>query len=237
MLWLIYLNFPLPFLSPFSPLLFLTKDEFGGNFRFEKTWKETFIKNKKGVNLLEKYRETKNQATLQLKIFSDVLYNIHLADKVDPNVWAFDNIERRSGMSLEQFREEFEKPNKPVIITDVIPSWPAFNNWTKNYLVTRHGEVIYKTDKEVEMKLADYFEYCEQVDERNPIYLFDEFHDKSPQLLEDYKVPLYFEQDLFSILPKEKRPKFRWILIGPKKSGLTSLTFFKKRSYLKNHFS
>lgn len=31
-----------------------------------------------------------------------------------------DNIERRAGLSLADFREQFELPNKPVILTDVV---------------------------------------------------------------------------------------------------------------------
>jgi len=30
------------------------------------------------------------------------------------------NVERRSGLSLQDFRSQFEKPNRPVIITDVV---------------------------------------------------------------------------------------------------------------------
>lgn len=42
---------------------------------------------------------------------------------------------RRSGLSLEEFQEQYEGPNRPVIITDVASSWPAFKKWTRQYLL------------------------------------------------------------------------------------------------------
>jgi hypothetical protein len=39
---------------------------------------------------------------------------------IDPAWLETDNIERRSGLSLAEFREQYELPNKPVILTDVV---------------------------------------------------------------------------------------------------------------------
>lgn len=36
-------------------------------------------------------------------------------------------------------------------------------------------------------------------------------------MLNDYCIPKYFPEDLFQVI--KKRPPFRWILIGPKRSG------------------
>lgn len=43
-----------------------------------------------------------------------------------------DTIERVNGatMSLEEFRELYERPAKPVILTGLIDKWPAKEKWT-----------------------------------------------------------------------------------------------------------
>lgn len=34
-------------------------------------------------------------------------------------------VPRRSGLTVNEFIEEYVKPNKPVILTDVVTQWPA----------------------------------------------------------------------------------------------------------------
>jgi histone arginine demethylase JMJD6 len=43
--------------------------------------------------------------------------------------------------------------------------------------------------------------------------------DERSRLLDDYSVPACFDADLFNLLPDGNRPPFRWILIGPARSG------------------
>ncbi|KAJ0682499.1 putative transcription factor & chromatin remodeling &Metalloenzymes JmjC family [Helianthus annuus] len=65
------------------------------------------------------------------------------------------------------------------------------------------------------MTLTDYFVYSDQAQEERPLYLFDpKFANKVPQLGQDYdyEVPVYFNEDLFSVLGDE-RPDYRWIII------------------------
>jgi len=45
------------------------------------------------------------------------------------------------GLTLEQFIDEYERPNKPVLITDVVTSWPAFQKWTRSHLRDLAGSV------------------------------------------------------------------------------------------------
>jgi hypothetical protein len=56
------------------------------------------------------------------------------------------HIDRRSNLSLEEFIEEYDKKNKPVIITDIIEKWKA-KHWTKEYLLAKYGEFQFKTDE------------------------------------------------------------------------------------------
>ncbi len=79
------------------------------------------------------------------------------------------------------------------ISTKITPfSWPAFKSWTRDELIKNYGELLFKTDAGVKMKLKDYFTYC-AVHEAAPMYLFDnEFAEKAPQLHKDYQVHIYF---------------------------------------------
>ena len=41
----------------------------------------------------------------------------------------------------------------------------------------------------------------------------------APQLLADYEVPPYFADDLFAALGEDERPDYRWLIVGPRRSG------------------
>lgn len=46
-----------------------------------------------------------------------------------------------------------------------------------------------------------------------------QFGEHAPNLLKDYCVPHLFQEDFFDILDKDKRPSYRWLIIGPERSG------------------
>jgi hypothetical protein len=49
-------------------------------------------------------------------------------------------VERRSGLSYEQFAREYMIPRKPVIITDALDACPARHKWTPDYFLERFGD-------------------------------------------------------------------------------------------------
>lgn len=46
-----------------------------------------------------------------------------------------------------------------------------------------------------------------------------QFGERAPPLLEDYEVPHLFKDDFFDLLGHDQRPPFRWLIIGPERSG------------------
>ena len=156
------------------------------------------------------------------ELYSDVLYQPFLCSALDVDeAWLeTENIDRRSNLTLEEFRSAYEIPNVPVIITDVVENWQAYRTWDTDYLRRAFGSSPVIVG-DAPMSFDAYMTYCEQQHDEAPLYLFDkEFCDKAPAMAAEYDVPAYFGEDLFSAL-KEKRPDYRWLIYGPTKSGST----------------
>jgi len=128
-------------------------------------------------------------------------------------------------LSLRDFIEQYDRPCKPVIVTDALEDWPAREKWTLEKLQARFQSTLFKTDevcdgKKIKMPFDKYVQYFKQQRDEDPIYLFDpDFADTAPDLLTDYTVPPYFREDLLAVLGEEKRPLYRWWVIGPQRSG------------------
>jgi hypothetical protein len=109
-------------------------------------------------------------------------------------------IERRSNLSREEFLENYLKPKKPVILTDLVKDWPATNKWTFDWLRQNHGDLIVPLidknyhDPDNYFKLAKKMKFGEYLDliEEGPvdlrIFLFDIFK-KIPELVQDIRYP------------------------------------------------
>jgi Cupin-like domain len=50
-------------------------------------------------------------------------------------------IERRSGVTPEEFIENYLKPKRPVVLTDLVNDWPAIQKWTFDFLKTEYGQL------------------------------------------------------------------------------------------------
>lgn len=70
------------------------------------------------------------------------------------------------------------------------------------------------------MTLVEFLTYMRRSQDSDPLYAFDsKFISRIPILRSEYKIPKFFRQDYFAVLPEEHRPMYRWVVIGPAHSG------------------
>lgn len=196
----------------------LVLEKYGGDFLFDGSWSYTYVKTCKPL-----IGNLSGGGSLGLKVkdfYSDYLFQSWLCANLEmrPEWLERDNILRRRGISVDEFVRDFEEPNKPVLLEGCLDGWAALGKWDREYLVETCRDARFAVGP-VEMKIDDFFRYSDQAREERPLYLFDpKFGEKVPILDSDYEVPVYFNEDLFSVLGKE-RPDYRWIIIGPAGSG------------------
>ncbi|KAK3282466.1 hypothetical protein CYMTET_9801 [Cymbomonas tetramitiformis] len=212
----------------------LVLTEFMGNFHFFHSWRGTYLCRLASTNLepdsvvepppAKKRRASEYSYAINLdnRFFSDLLFQPWFCANVPlcPTWLEVENVDRRSQLSVEEFRRAYEAPNRPVVITDVVGKWDA-SKLTREYLLQAYGDrpTIVGGYK---MKLHDYYRYADQAgNDDQPLYLFDKhFSSSASKLACDYTVPEYFSEDLFAALGAA-RPDFRWLIVGPQRSGST----------------
>ena len=163
------------------------------------------------------------RASCRKRPFSEASTDAATPD-LDPRWLERSNVERRpaSGLTKSEFVEKYETPGVPVIVTGVVPQWRAFREWTPERLAARFGDVRFRVSATHEAPLVDFLSYaasprCEEA--ARPEYLFDrDFAVKCPQMEEEFCVPEYFSDDLMGLLGPD-RPDYRWLIIGPRRSG------------------
>lgn len=186
---------------------------------YEKTWKMTYIKTVYG----ERMRLMQGTSIQVNHFYSDLLYQPWFCATLDiDDSWVrVDNIDRRSNLTVDEFRRLYEEPNKPVIITDIVTKWKAYDIWSRDVLSQSFLDASVIVG-DAPMRFDAYLKYCDEQEDEIPLYMFDKlFCEKAPNLKDDYSVPMYFEEDLFSLLGESDRPDYRWLIYGPYKSGST----------------
>lgn len=132
-----------------------------------------------------------------------------------------------SELSQQDFLEKYQIPNQPVIIEGLADDWPAFEKWDFKTLYKEYGDVEFEIGEEqdgtpVKMALKDYIQYMIFNRDDSPAYLFQRnLHkdERMKELLKDYKVPVYFENDYQRLMDDKHIPDYNWFLIGPRRSG------------------
>ncbi|PNH12602.1 Bifunctional arginine demethylase and lysyl-hydroxylase JMJD6 [Tetrabaena socialis] len=149
-------------------------------------------------------------------------------------------------LTPQQFVERYERPRIPVVITGLADEWPAGREWTPERLAQVYGSHKFKprpawprqglavrravgSDDDgyaVRLRLDWFLRYAAAGHhggrDDSPLYVFDgTFADRegSSGMRRDYEVPIYFREDLFNHVGERRRPPYRWLVMGPARSG------------------
>ncbi|KAL4221834.1 hypothetical protein ACF0H5_020088 [Mactra antiquata] len=142
-----------------------------------------------------------------------------------------DKVEKRSKLSLQEFWDLYDG-KWPVIVTDIVPNWTAYKEWSKDFFQQKYGadKVILKA---VQGMLQDgvahirdmrtFISYLEQQVAWNSwTYMEDELFLMLRPELKDYIGNNYLiEENFFNLFPSEIRPWDCMFLWGTKYSRST----------------
>jgi hypothetical protein len=205
-------------------------DKWIGDFQFKINWKiTTFFPKKDPPEALKKRPNVKvwRSSSLDQKQFRCLNSpETYVSKKHSPEVDIL-----TPPIDWSSFRKKYDKSypewGRPVLLKGVLASWkwPAIENWTPEKLCQRFKDKIYKIGEynrrgqRVKMTFGNFFRYMKEQKDEEPMYLFDNaFGERVPEMLKDYSVPQYFQEDFFVYFEKH-RPQWRWFLVGPMRSG------------------
>ncbi|KAI1003530.1 hypothetical protein K3495_g4675 [Podosphaera aphanis] len=183
------------------------------------TWRRSYLKLHCDVEARLQYRH----------VFSDILYRPFMClhtplSQLTSNIPQASAIPRLENLSLEQFLETW--CSRPFLLTQPVREWPAFASWNLQTLQAKYAQVQFRAEA-VDWSLDDYVSYMRCNSDESPLYLFDKDFVNKMDLITgknkpstSYWTPECFEEDLFTVLG-DQRPDFRWLIIGPERSGST----------------
>lgn len=179
------------------------------------------INNKNFLNKLTNINN--NNLTLNNNIknlyYSDILYKtIYYANIKIKKFWLKENnkidiISNIKNFTVNDFINNYEKKNKPLIIKNLLNDY-NINNLDE--LLELKNDEYYRVGH-FDMKFKEFMKYLnESPYEELPLYLFDSKALKKRKNFKNrLKIDLkYFNRDLFGLLNEDKRPDFQWIIIG-----------------------
>jgi hypothetical protein len=121
-------------------------------------------------------------------------------------------IDRRSGLSYQEFVDTYLMPRKPVIIVDGLKEWPALRKWTPEFFKTNFGDKQVTVDK-TPMRLGDYIDLVLSSTPEKPcpylsaLHVRQEFSEIAPDIEPDLKYTLPDRLRSRLMVGKYKSPK------------------------------
>lgn len=194
------------------------------------TWKDTYARMTDPNAVIHRPIEVEG-------IYSELLYRSWACrvcdiDKACPGFFNPCTVERvkKEDLSVQAFIDNYESKNKPVIINGIVENWPAFKKWDWEYLESASKSTFRATSATASQaayfSVSQYRVYSEYAKEEAPLYFFDRNFVTETAVTEDYTIPCYFDSsipgsatDLFRLFGEKARPDYRWLIIGPKRSG------------------
>lgn len=110
-------------------------------------------------------------------------------------------IDRRTGLTRAEFIENYLKPKRPVVFTDLAKDWPAMQKWTFDYLASKYGHLEvpivgpdfhkpgpYYMKSHMTMKFGDYLDLIQKGPTEYRIFLWNIF-DHAREMTDDVANP------------------------------------------------
>lgn len=158
-----------------------------------------------------------------LELFSELIKEETKSYHTQETVNKQFGIERIREADMDQTRFS-EYIDKPFILTNDNPNrWPK---WNLNTLLKRFSNVNFRQESQ-EWTLDLYSQYFESNVDESPLYLFDCQSTAMKEIVNEYEIPKIFQQDLFKLFQSQQdgakscRPDYRWLIVGPGRSGST----------------
>lgn len=126
-----------------------------------------------------KIQEAKDAARPELKGFGWDALHLNERFPLDSSICK-NELERidANSITLEEFVNRYEKPYRPIILTNTQTEWKANEKWTFERLAKKYRNQKFKVGEDnegcsVKMKMKYFMEYLKNQTDDSPLYLFD----------------------------------------------------------------
>ena len=134
-----------------------------------------------------------------------------------------------ASLTEAEFADQYERGSRPVLVRGLMAEWPAVREgrWTLEALLRAHADDRFKVGEDddgyaVYVKLKYFVRYMLETKDDSPLYVFDSSfaeREGTRSLRHDWSLPRFFTDDLFKLVGERRRPPYRWLVLGPERSG------------------